>query len=204
MFDRFRIGYQSRGRRNAGHRRPGGRALGFGSCRTAWSNGGSATAARKSRSTTVSGVACLRARAAKAAPMWTRRFEWSGEGELRRMGDSAIGEIRHEYDAAHRLRRRILPGGRVKSTSSIAPTICFDSPGSRACRCGTATGSLPLPALPSNTTTGIMSRWWIRRRGVPATVPQSRPAGRRRTPRGRWTARYDALGRRTRKIWAGH
>ena len=38
--------------------------------------------------------------------LWTRRYHWSGEGELRRVEDSAAGWVEHEYDAAHRLLRR--------------------------------------------------------------------------------------------------
>ena len=45
---------------------------------------------------------------AVAGAAWNRHFIWSGEGELLRVQDNRHGEIRHEYDAAHRFRRRIL------------------------------------------------------------------------------------------------
>src|SRR5208283_739635 len=46
----------------------------------------------------------------RGGQVWQRRYHWSGEGELRRVEDSLQGEIRHEYDAAHRLRRRTMAG----------------------------------------------------------------------------------------------
>ena len=42
---------------------------------------------------------------------WSRRYHYSAEGDLLRTEDSLSGNWRYEYDACHRLVRRLRPGG---------------------------------------------------------------------------------------------
>jgi RHS repeat-associated protein len=137
-------------------------------------------------------------------PVWTRRFEWSGEGELRREWDGSIGEIRCEYDAAHRLRRRVLPGERVEEYEFDSADNLLRQPGFEdvTMRDGNRIASVA----------GFAVEYDDRNHVAVVESPEGRTNYRYdsrdqlvavETPEGFWAAHYDALGRRTRKVWRG-
>lgn len=59
---------------------------------------------------------------------WTRRYHWSGEGELRLVEDNLRGDVHHDYDAAHRLAARTL-GGRTEQYVMDAADNLLAQPG---------------------------------------------------------------------------
>jgi len=135
--------------------------------------------------------------------VWNRRYEWSGEGELRRVRDNLHGELQHEYDAAHRLQRRILPGGQVEDYVIDRADNLIRQPGfSATLRDGNRLESVNGFRIEYN------DRNHISLRETPDgpfrySYDSRDQLVRVETPRGVWEAMYDALGRRTRKTWAG-
>jgi RHS repeat-associated protein len=134
---------------------------------------------------------------------WTRRFDWSGEGELRLIRDSHRGEIRHEYDKAHRLRRRFANGAAEEYELDVVGNL-LRQPGLHEAtfrdgnRLETVNGFRvsynDRNHLAERQTTGGQVRYSYDSRDQLIRVD---------TPHGQWLAEYDALGRRTRKTWAG-
>jgi len=135
--------------------------------------------------------------------VWKRRYHWSGEGELRRVEDSLRGEIAHEYDAAHRLRRRVL-AGRVEDYETDAADNLLRQPG------------LPEVVLQAGNRLHSVQGLGVAYNDRNHVAARQTPDGPVRyaydsrdqmvaveTPRGSWSAEYDALGRRTRKTWLG-
>ena len=138
-----------------------------------------------------------------AAPAWTRRYHWSGEGELRRVEDSLLGEVVHEYDAAHRLSGRRI-GESVESYFQDSADNLLAQPGLAgvALREGNRLAEANGNRFEYNDRNHIAS----------AQAPGGRTEyaydsrdflTQATTPTGEWTAEFDALGRRTRKTWNG-
>jgi RHS repeat-associated protein len=135
------------------------------------------------------------------AHVWLRRYHWSGESELTRIEDNQRGDLRHEYDAAHRLVRRF--GQELEHYRLDAAGNLFEQPGLDA---SIADGNRMASA------NGEQFRY--NDRGDVAS--RHGPDGETRyfydscdqlirveTPRGVWSADYDTLGRRTRSTWLG-
>ncbi len=135
---------------------------------------------------------------------WRRRFQWSGEGELLRVRDSSFGETCHEYDAAHRLRRRFLPGGRSEVYELDRADNLVRQPGlddvllQEGNRLSSANGL----------SFAYNDRNHIAERQTPDGPVQYSYDSRDQLvrinmPDGAWEAEYDALGRRSRKTFKG-
>lgn len=136
-----------------------------------------------------------------AGDLWLRRYHWSGEGELRRVEDNLRGEVRHEYDAAHRLRGR-------QTATGPAERFDFDNAGNLTAQPGLAgvmlDGNRMLQAnggclryndrqhLEARQTPGGLTRYFYDELDQLVEV---------QSPAGYWHAEYDALGRRVRKHW---
>jgi RHS repeat-associated protein len=135
--------------------------------------------------------------------VWTRRYHWSGEGELRRVEDSRRGETVHHYDAAHRLRRRILPDGSVEEFDLDAADNLLSQPGLiSTLEDGNRLASIGGRRVAYN------DRNHIAERELSSGTVRYRYDSRDHltkiaSERGDWTAEYDALGRRTRKTSGG-
>lgn len=140
----------------------------------------------------------------KEGEIWKRRYHWSGEGELRRVEDNLRGEVRHEYDAAHRLRRRILPRGKTENYELDLAGNLLGQPGLTGA--GLDQGNRLRYA--NGESIQYNDRNHVASRQTPAGLLSYTYDSRDQlvgveTPRGPWTADYDAEGRRTRKTWAG-
>jgi RHS repeat-associated protein len=204
IFDRFRVAYRRRDHGTMLITDPGGqsqsiRRLPHGLVERRFSNGTQEVAQYDHL-----GRCLVKTVRRHTGPVWTRRFEWSGEGALRRVRDSAIGEIRHEYDAAHRLRRRILPGAQVEEYDFDPADNLLRKPGLDSLSMGTGNRVASACGFAieyddrnhvavMRTPAGIVRYTYDSRDQLVAVD----------TPHGKWTAEYDALGRRTRKTWAG-
>ena len=135
--------------------------------------------------------------------VWKRRYHWSGEGELRQIEDSLSGEIHHEYDAAHRLRRRVV-AGQVEDYQFDAADNLLRQPGVHEVLLlegnrlhsvnGLGVTYNDRNHVETRQTVGGPMRYGYDSRDQLVLVE---------TPRGNWLADYDPLGRRTRKTWAG-
>ena len=139
----------------------------------------------------------------RGGQVWQRRYHWSGEGELRRVEDNLRGEIRHEYDAAHRLRRRTI-AGRVEDYAMDAADNLLRQPGldEVTVLTGNRLQSVNGLGVSYNDRNHVAERMTLD--GQMRYGYDSRDQmGQVETPHGNWTADYDALGRRTRKTWAG-
>jgi RHS repeat-associated protein len=140
---------------------------------------------------------------AAAQKVWTRRHHWSGEGELRAVSDSLAGETRHEYDAAHRLRRRYT-GGRVEEfrldlADNLLAQPGLESvdlvPGNRLARAnGEDFSHDDRHHVASRRAGDRVVRYHYDSRDQLAAID---------LPGGPWRAEYDVLGRRVRKHWQG-
>jgi RHS repeat-associated protein len=150
------------------------------------------------------GRCLLKALRRSGGALWTRRYEWSGEGELRRVDDSAEGVFQHEYDAGHRLRRRILPGGRVEHYEMDAANNLLRQPGldevtlQEGNRLLTANGL----SVTYDDRNHIAERQSVNG-PVHYTYDSRDQLTRVDSPAGEWHAEYDAMRRRTRTIYAG-
>ena len=135
--------------------------------------------------------------------VWSRRYHWSGEGELRLVEDSVAGETRHEYDSAHRLRRRVT-GGRTEEYVLDAADNLIAQPGLTDVELGecnrlrAANGTV----FTYNDRHHVVARE-ARDQAVRYEYDSDDQLVRIEAPDGTWMAEYDALGRRTRKTWGG-
>jgi RHS repeat-associated protein len=135
--------------------------------------------------------------------IWNRHYHWSGEGELRQIQDRPYGDTHCEYDPAHRLVRRVA-NGRVEEYG-------FDQAGNLIRQPGLDDVTLQ-EGNRLSTANGLgftyNDRNHIAERQTPEGSVQYSYDSRDQlvrvgTPQGEWLAEYDALGRRTRKVWAG-
>lgn len=139
-----------------------------------------------------------------AGPIWNRSYRWSGEGELRAIEDNTFGQVRHEYDAAHRLCRRFV-GGFVEDYVMDHADNLISQPGlsevtlQHGNRLRAANGF----HFEYNDRNHIRVRESSSGQ-VRYSYDSRDQLVRVDTPSGTWEAEYDALGRRTRKTWAGH
>jgi RHS repeat-associated protein len=138
-----------------------------------------------------------------AGRVWNRRYYWSGEGELRQVQDNHHGDIRHEYDMAHRLRRRFANGG--------IEDYEFDGAGNLLRQPGLHQVTLQegnrLKTVDGLTVSYDDRNHVVERETTNGPVRYAYDSRDQLvhvdTLRGQWEAEYDVLGRRTRKIWAG-
>ena len=136
--------------------------------------------------------------------IWNRRFRYSGEGELSSVEDSANGDLRYEYDAAHRLKRRIKASGKIDEFRMDDADNLISQPGLKDValisgnRLGTANGH----KFSYNSRDHIASRGSDR--GEIKYHYDSRDyLVKAELSDGDWTAEYDSLGRRVRKTHRG-
>jgi RHS repeat-associated protein len=201
LFDRFVLGYAQKSNGSALHiTDPMGalhevRRQGNGFVHRVFSNGTSETSQHD-----VLGRCLFKAVQHPNGTLWSRRFHWSGEGELQRVEDSATGEVRHEYDAAHRLRRRWDTLGMETFEFDLADNL-WRQPGLDGV---THDGNRVTAANGEFFT--YNDRQHIASRQSPNSSTHysydsfdllTRIDG----PGGAWHAEYDALGRRCRKRW---
>lgn len=135
--------------------------------------------------------------------VWTRKYFWSGEGELRQIEDNLFGGVRHEYDGAHRLRRRIIDGQIEEYRLDVADNL-LQQPGLDGVRLrdGNRLERTTAERFVYNDRNHVELR--ETKDGTTRYKYDSRDqlVGVE-TPHGEWAADYDALGRRTRKRWNG-
>jgi RHS repeat-associated protein len=134
---------------------------------------------------------------------WNRRYHWSGEGELREVGDNHSGDIRHEYDTAHRLRRRFA-NGRVEEYEFDPADNLVRQPGLDVVemRDGNRLKTVNGLALSYNDRNHVAERQSANGH-IRYTYDSRDQLIGVDTPHGQWEAEYDALGRRTRKTSVG-
>lgn len=135
--------------------------------------------------------------------VWIRRYQWSGEGELRCIDDSHSGTTHYQYDAAHRLRLRIADGTSEEFELDLADNL-LKQPGLR--------DVVLLDGNRLHSANGFEfsynARNHVERRGSPRGLIEYHYDSRDQLvraewPGARWEAHYDALGRRTQKIFNG-
>jgi RHS repeat-associated protein len=128
---------------------------------------------------------------------WTRKFRYSGEGDLLEAADSLSGVTRYQYDAAHRLISLHGPGkdgsfrydaaGNLLAQPELASATC-----SRRNTIVEADGE----AFEYDGRDRV-----IRRGQVQYEYDSQDMMVACRLPQGMWRAEYDALGRRTKVAW---
>ena len=134
---------------------------------------------------------------------WRRRYHWSGEGELSRVEDNHAGEVRHAYDAAHRLKRRF-EAGRVEHYDFDIADNVLAQPGLEAVTL--LEGNRLSGANGSRFEYNLRNHIEVRRGSAAETryfYDSRDQLIRVEAPEGLWEADYDAFGRRTRKNWCG-
>ena len=134
---------------------------------------------------------------------WARRYEWSGEGELRKSSDTVRGDVEYDYDAAHRLCGRTVDGRAEQFIQDDADNL-LQQPGLEQATLieGNRLASADGEEFLYNDRNNIGSRHGANR--VTRYVYDSRDQlVRADTPGGVWEARYDARGRRTGRTWNG-
>jgi YD repeat-containing protein len=95
---------------------------------------------------TVKGAKAAAVASVPAAPSWTRRYEYSGEGYLLARHDSARGPTRYALDAAHRLIGEELPTGHKRVFEHDAAGNVLDHAGRLATYVSPARGAV-LPRM---------------------------------------------------------
>ncbi|HWL84940.1 MAG TPA: RHS repeat-associated core domain-containing protein, partial [Polyangiaceae bacterium] len=135
---------------------------------------------------------------------WSRFYERSGEGDVRAIHDSARGVHRFSYDAAHRLIGEALPSGSTRTfTYSLGGTL-VEAPGLTDVTVGhqriaTANGS----RLEYDDRDNLCARhaptgtYRLTHDADDQLVAMEEPSF------GRWSARYDMLGRRVETTFNG-
>ena len=135
--------------------------------------------------------------------VWSQQYQYSPAGNLVQAKASDAGLVQYYYDAAHRLSREARPGREERQYEYDAAGNLLKAPG------------LDGVTLDENRLrTANDSEFVYNHRNHIAK--QTGPAGATlyeynaddqlvlcRTPRGEWSARYDALGRRVSKTWQG-
>lgn len=135
---------------------------------------------------------------------WHRHYQWSGEGELRQINDNLYHGAKHEYDTAHRLRRRLLSSGKSEEYELDAAGNLLSRAGADVIAVGEGNRISSIAGAP----VAYNDRNHIARRSTPAGevhyhYDSADQLVRVTTPAVTWQADYDALGRRTRKTCAG-
>ena len=138
----------------------------------------------------------------RSGHLWNRRFHWSGEGELRRVEDSAAADVRYDYDAAHRLLQRRADQGVERFHFDAADNLLIqpglDGVALNGNRLIAANGESfaydDRQHIALRLTARGETRYHYDSRDLLVRIDN---AG------GDWQADYDALGRRCRKSWRG-
>ncbi len=134
---------------------------------------------------------------------WTRRYQWSGEGELSGVEDSLSGEIEHGYDPAHRLSSRRI-SGRIEQYVQDAADNLIAQPGLSGVTLQEGNRLLNANGMSIEYNDRNHIARWEGPVGTSEFFYNSCDLlVRAVTPSGFWTAEYDALGRRTRRTWNG-
>jgi RHS repeat-associated protein len=133
----------------------------------------------------------------------TRRFHWSGEGELRRVEDSEGQDVLHKYDAAHRLVGRVVAGREEEYQYDIAGNLVRqpDLDGVSQVQ-GNRIGSANGWRIEYNDRDHVQERTSGHAR-IRYAYDDFDHLVRVETAEGIWEAAYDALERRVRKTWQG-
>jgi RHS repeat-associated protein len=134
---------------------------------------------------------------------WLKRYSWSGEGELLAIEDSRRGAIRFEYDAAHRLRRRLF-NNRVEAFELDDADNLIAQPGLARVR------------LRAGNRLATANDWRFEYNDRDHLASREGPGGAVRyyydsrdqliaaeAPSGVFESQYDPVGRRTSKCWNG-
>jgi RHS repeat-associated protein len=134
---------------------------------------------------------------------WNRRYYWSGEGELLRIEIDGIESVRHEYDAAHRLKRRFFNGTVENYELDHADNLITQPSLSNVTlkqgnRLATANGA----KFEYNNRNHIACRQHDNYK-IEYHYDSRDQLICVETEQGTWQADYDAIGRRVRKTWAG-
>ena len=134
---------------------------------------------------------------------WRRSYAYSAEGDLLSVDDSERGEIRYEYDPAHRLVGELRSDGARVSFSYDAAANLVRQPGLE----GVVVDKNRL-VMSSRESLEYDSRdRLVVRRGVRGTSALGYDSCDRlvacSAPDGEWRSRYDPLGRRIAKTWQG-
>jgi RHS repeat-associated protein len=137
-----------------------------------------------------------------AATPWTRRYTYSGEGDLQGARDSAGGDTSFAYDAAHRLTQAFTRGESPQQYRYDSAGNLLEMPG------------LGRVALQEGNRLAGANGDAFEHDGRHRLSERSGPGGVRRygydsrdmlvtceTGQGRWQAEYDPLGRRTRTVF---
>lgn len=133
---------------------------------------------------------------------WKRSYRWSGEGELKSVSDNQYGETLYEYDAAHRLAKRIAPSGLTDEFIFDPANNLMRQPGLENSRfeAGNRLQSTDKEVFTYDGRHHIQSR--SSASGLTLYHYDSRDQlVRVELPTGLWEAEYDAQGRRVRKIF---
>ncbi len=202
-FDRFTIDYGKEEDGSLAVVDPGGQRHtlsfpGHGLVQRRLSNG-----TRESAQYDPSGRCLFKQTSSASGRTWTRAYDWSGEGELRGVEDNRRGTTRHEYDAAHRLRARVLPDGRTERFELDPAGNLLSQPGLSV----TMDSGNRLRSV-NGSPVEYDDRHHLSARGSDGSrvryhYDECDRLRRVELPEGTWEAEYDALGRRTRKTWAG-
>jgi len=140
------------------------------------------------------------ARALTSETPWVRQFKYSGEGDLLETRDSAAGNTRYEYDAAHRLRQAIADNGALAIFRHDAGDNLLEQPG----LAGVSISKGNQLRSANGDDFEYDDRGNVAVRRGHSGVTRYRYDSRNmlvscQTPRGEWRATYDPLGRRVRK-----
>lgn len=134
--------------------------------------------------------------------LWSRQYHYSEVGSLVQVEDTDFGTIRYQYDSAHRLSRELRP--------SIGEQVYeFDDAGNliKAPHLTAVTVDENRLLAANNNHFVYNHRNHIAQRisdeGTTAYEYINDQLVACRTPDGKWTASYDALGRRVSKSWKG-
>jgi RHS repeat-associated protein len=134
---------------------------------------------------------------------WNRKYHWSGEGELKQTQDDLYGDIRYEYDAAHRLSSRYL-GQKIEKYQFDITNNLVSQPSLENVRI--LSGNRLTEASGQCFTFNDRNHVETRKIGSDTSTYHYDSRDhlvRIDLPEGEWRAEYDALGRRIRKFWQG-
>ncbi len=137
-------------------------------------------------------------------PRWRREYEWSGEGELRRINDSIRGTSTQTYDAAHRLRSRTLSNGVREEFDFDPANNLLRQPGLNqvTIQSGNRIQNADGESFAYNDRNHISSRT-SSNDAIQYFYDSRDQLVRVESGKGVWEAEYDAMGRRARKTFNG-
>jgi RHS repeat-associated protein len=136
------------------------------------------------------------------ADYWSRRYSYSGEGDLLQVEDSTLGKTSYQHDAAHRLEKAILPDGTEQPYTYDPGDNLIQAPGFSAFYQGNKI------QVANNEHFEFDHRDHLcKRHGPNGTVTYRHDSLDQlveiQGPGLQWTAEYDCLGRRVQKTVNG-